>query len=163
MKPENSAFRAQPRGEGVNSGLLFIFPPSCSSPQVCRHNGGQTQHPDHRVGAPGQEEVHVFGAGMTMMIRVSVTLHLIRIKLQVQKGRSLYHGTFDASSRSYRADGALASTVPGQHLYLYLGQCYVTTYELTRKFVADTARAHRQVAVKLVARPLSCPEHHGAH
>ena len=41
MKPENSVSEPS-QEEKVWTLISFIFPPSCSSPQVSRHNGGQT-------------------------------------------------------------------------------------------------------------------------
>ncbi|XP_017650276.1 solute carrier family 25 member 44 isoform X6 [Nannospalax galili] len=53
-----------------------------------------------------KKKFYVFGVAMTMMIRVSVyPFTLIRTRLQVQKGKSLYHGTFDAFVKILKADG----------------------------------------------------------
>nr|BAG61638.1 unnamed protein product [Homo sapiens] len=53
-----------------------------------------------------KKKFYVFGVAMTMMIRVSVyPFTLIRTRLQVQKGKSLYHGTFDAFIKILQADG----------------------------------------------------------
>ena len=82
-----------------------------------------------------KKKFYVFGVAMTMMIRVSVyPFTLIRTRLQVQKGKSLYHGTFDAFIKILRADG-VAGLYRGflvNTFTLISGQCYVTTYELTR-------------------------------
>ncbi|KAL4674158.1 hypothetical protein H8959_018092 [Pygathrix nigripes] len=45
----------RPRGLGLEFASDAAEPPE--SEKVFRHHGGQTQHPDHRVGTPGQEEV----------------------------------------------------------------------------------------------------------
>ncbi|XP_035925868.1 solute carrier family 25 member 44 isoform X2 [Halichoerus grypus] len=87
-----------------------------------------------------KKKFYVFGVAMTMMIRVSVyPFTLIRTRLQVQRGKSLYHGTFDAFIKILRADGVtgLYRGFLVNTFTLISGQCYVTTYELTRKFVAD--------------------------
>ncbi|XP_075463931.1 solute carrier family 25 member 44 isoform X4 [Ascaphus truei] len=86
-----------------------------------------------------KKKFYVFGFFMTMLIRVSVyPFTLIRTRLQVQKGKSMYNGTFDAFLKIVRTEG-------GAGLYrgflvntftLISGQCYVTTYELTRKYVS---------------------------
>ncbi|XP_053560607.1 solute carrier family 25 member 44 [Bombina bombina] len=87
-----------------------------------------------------KKKFYVFGVCMTMMIRVSVyPFTLIRTRLQVQKGKSLYNGTFDAFVKILRTEGA-----PGFYrgflvntFTLFSGQCYVTTYELTRRYVSN--------------------------
>ncbi|XP_021571398.1 solute carrier family 25 member 44 isoform X2 [Carlito syrichta] len=92
-----------------------------------------------------KKKFYVFGVAMTMMIRVSVyPFTLIRTRLQVQKGKSLYHGTFDAFIKILRADGVtgLYRGFLVNTFTLISGQCYVTTYELTRKFVADYSQSN---------------------
>ncbi|GCB85615.1 hypothetical protein scyTo_0026339 [Scyliorhinus torazame] len=87
-----------------------------------------------------KRKFYMFGVFMTMAIRVSVyPFTLIRTRLQVQKGKSLYSGTFDAFAKILRAE-----SIPGLYrgflvntFTLISGQCYVTTYELTRKYVAQ--------------------------
>ncbi|XP_025050811.1 solute carrier family 25 member 44 isoform X2 [Alligator sinensis] len=86
-----------------------------------------------------KKKFYVFGICMTMMIRVSVyPFTLIRTRLQVQKGKSLYNGTFDAFVKILRTEGAsgLYRGFLVNTFTLISGQCYVTTYELTRKYVA---------------------------
>ncbi|XP_030043899.1 solute carrier family 25 member 44 [Microcaecilia unicolor] len=86
-----------------------------------------------------KKKFYVFGVCMTMMIRVSIyPFTLIRTRLQVQKGKSLYNGTFDAFLKILRTEGAtgLYRGFLVNTLTLFSGQCYVTTYELTRKFVS---------------------------
>ncbi|XP_067837613.1 solute carrier family 25 member 44-like, partial [Heptranchias perlo] len=87
-----------------------------------------------------KRKFYVFGVCMTMMIRVSVyPFTLIRTRLQVQKGKSLYGGTFDAFVKILRTEG-VAGFYRGflvNTFTLISGQCYVTTYELTRKYVAQ--------------------------
>ncbi|XP_056402131.1 solute carrier family 25 member 44 [Hyla sarda] len=86
-----------------------------------------------------KKKFYVFGVCMTMMIRVSVyPFTLIRTRLQVQKGKSFYNGTFDAFVKIVRTEGA-AGLYRGflvNTFTLISGQCYVTTYELTRKYVS---------------------------
>ncbi|XP_044128816.1 solute carrier family 25 member 44 [Bufo gargarizans] len=86
-----------------------------------------------------KKKFYVFGVCMTMIIRVSVyPFTLIRTRLQVQKGKSLYNGTFDAFVKILRSEGA-AGLYRGflvNTFTLISGQCYVTTYELTRKYVS---------------------------
>ncbi|XP_065516204.1 solute carrier family 25 member 44 isoform X1 [Lathamus discolor] len=86
-----------------------------------------------------KRKFYVLGICMTMMIRVSVyPFTLIRTRLQVQKGKSLYKGTFDAFGKILRTEGT-AGLYRGflvNTFTLISGQCYVTTYELTRKYVS---------------------------
>ncbi|XP_006000341.1 solute carrier family 25 member 44 isoform X1 [Latimeria chalumnae] len=86
-----------------------------------------------------KRKFYVLGLCMTMMIRVSVyPFTLIRTRLQVQKGKSFYTGTFDAFCKILRSEG-MAGLYRGllmNSFTLISGQCYVTTYELTRKYVS---------------------------
>ncbi|KAJ7416548.1 Solute carrier family 25 member 44 [Willisornis vidua] len=113
-----------------------------------------------------KRKFYVFGICMTMMIRVSVyPFTLIRTRLQVQKGKSLYNGTFDAFVKILRTEGT-AGLYRGflvNTFTLISGQCYVTTYELTRKYVS---RYNNNNAVKslvaggsasLVAQSITVP------
>ncbi|XP_043935688.1 solute carrier family 25 member 44 isoform X2 [Protopterus annectens] len=87
-----------------------------------------------------KQKFYVFGLGITMMMRVSVyPFTLIRTRLQVQKGKSLYTGTFDALFKILRAEGitGLYRGFLVNTFTLISGQCYVTTYELTRKYVSQ--------------------------
>ncbi|XP_069597000.1 solute carrier family 25 member 44-like [Ranitomeya imitator] len=87
-----------------------------------------------------KKKFYVFGVRMTMMIWVSVyPFTLIRTRLQVQKGKNLYNGTFDAFVKIQRSGGA-AGLYRGflvNTFTLNSGQCYVTTYEVTRKYVSQ--------------------------
>ncbi|XP_036045837.1 solute carrier family 25 member 44 isoform X3 [Onychomys torridus] len=113
-----------------------------------------------------KKKFYVFGVAMTMMIRVSMyPFTLIRTRLQVQKGKSLYHGTFDAFVKILRADG-VAGLYRGflvNTFTLFSGQCYVTTYELTRKFVADYSQSNTVKSLvaggsaSLVAQSITVP------
>lgn len=86
-----------------------------------------------------KRKFYSFGVFMTMAIRATVyPATLIRTRLQVQRGKSLYSGTFDAFFKILRAEGV-------QGLYrgfmvntftLISGQAYITTYELVRKYVS---------------------------
>ncbi|XP_069796449.1 leucine-rich repeat-containing protein 71-like isoform X2 [Narcine bancroftii] len=97
-----------------------------------------------------KRKFYLFGLLMTMVIRLSIyPFTLIRTRLQVQKGKSLYSGTFDAFGKILRSEGP-AGLYRGflvNTFTLISGQCYVTTYELTRKYVA---RYHSSNAVKSV-------------
>ncbi|XP_001374602.1 solute carrier family 25 member 44 isoform X2 [Monodelphis domestica] len=87
-----------------------------------------------------KKKFYVFGLAMTMIIRISVyPFTLIRTRLQIQKGKSHYQGTFDAFVKILRTDGVLGfyRGFMVNTLTLVSGQCYVTTYELTRRFVSQ--------------------------
>uniref|UniRef100_A0A8C5JWH2 Solute carrier family 25, member 44 n=1 Tax=Jaculus jaculus TaxID=51337 RepID=A0A8C5JWH2_JACJA len=113
-----------------------------------------------------KRKFYVLGVAMTMVIRVSVyPFTLIRTRLQVQKGKSLYHGTFDAFVKILRADGVtgLYRGFLVNTFTLISGQCYVTTYELTRKFVADYSQSNTVKSLvaggsaSLVAQSITVP------
>ncbi|XP_044305183.1 solute carrier family 25 member 44 isoform X2 [Varanus komodoensis] len=113
-----------------------------------------------------KKKFYVFGICMTMMIRVSVyPFTLIRTRLQVQKGKSHYNGTFDAFVKILRAEGA-AGLYRGflvNTFTLISGQCYVTTYELTRKYVSRYSSSNTVKSVvaggsaSLVAQSITVP------
>ncbi|XP_059815459.1 solute carrier family 25 member 44-like isoform X1 [Hypanus sabinus] len=87
-----------------------------------------------------KRKFYIFGVLMTMGIRLSIyPFTLIRTRLQVQKGKRLYTGTFDAFAKILQAEG-ISGLYRGflvNTFTLISGQCYVTTYELTRKYVAQ--------------------------
>ncbi|XP_073423009.1 solute carrier family 25 member 44 [Dendrobates tinctorius] len=113
-----------------------------------------------------KKKFYVFGVCMTMMIRVSVyPFTLIRTRLQVQKGKSLYNGTFDAFVKILRSEGA-AGLYRGflvNTFTLISGQCYVTTYELTRKYVSQYSSSNTVKSLvaggsaSLVAQSITVP------
>lgn len=113
-----------------------------------------------------KKKFYVFGVCMTMMIRVSVyPFTLIRTRLQVQKGKSLYNGTFDAFVKIVRSEGA-AGLYRGflvNTFTLISGQCYVTTYELTRKYLSGYSSSNTVKSLvaggsaSLVAQSITVP------
>lgn len=77
---------------------------------------------------------------MTMTIRATVyPATLIRTRLQVQRGKSLYSGTFDAFFKILQAEGVrgLYRGFMVNTFTLISGQAYITTYELVRKYVSQ--------------------------
>ncbi|XP_057185387.1 solute carrier family 25 member 44a [Triplophysa rosa] len=86
-----------------------------------------------------KRKFYSLGVFMTMTTRATVyPFTLIRTRLQVQKGKSLYNGTFDAFCKILKAEG-----MPGLYrgfmvnsFTLISGQAYITTYELVRKYVS---------------------------
>ncbi|XP_067881554.1 solute carrier family 25 member 44-like [Heterodontus francisci] len=113
-----------------------------------------------------KRKFYMFGVFMTMAIRVSVyPFTLIRTRLQVQKGKSLYSGTFDAFAKILRAEG-ISGLYRGflvNTFTLISGQCYVTTYELTRKYVAQYSNSNTVKSLiagssaSLVAQSITVP------
>ncbi|KTF79734.1 hypothetical protein cypCar_00016228 [Cyprinus carpio] len=80
-----------------------------------------------------KRKFYSFGVFMTMAIRTTVyPATLIRTRLQVQKGKSLYTGTYDAFRKILRADGlrGLYRGFMVTTFTLISGQAYITTYEL---------------------------------
>ncbi|XP_034015985.1 solute carrier family 25 member 44-like isoform X2 [Thalassophryne amazonica] len=99
-----------------------------------------------------KKKFYLFGVFMTMTIRATIyPANLIRTRLQVQKGKTLYKGTFDAFFKILRVEGV-------QGLYrgfmvntftLISGQAYITTYEVVRKYVSHYS--HDNTVKSLVA------------
>ncbi|KAF7668306.1 hypothetical protein LDENG_00019660 [Lucifuga dentata] len=87
-----------------------------------------------------KRKFYSFGVFMTMTIRATVyPATLIRTRLQVQRGKSLYSGTFDAFFRILRAEGVrgLYRGFMVNTFTLISGQAYITSYELVRKYVSQ--------------------------
>lgn len=86
-----------------------------------------------------KRKFYSFGIFMTMTIRATVyPATLIRTRLQVQRGRSMYNGTFDAFVKILRSEGVrgLYRGFLVNTFTLISGQAYITTYELVRKYVS---------------------------
>ncbi|CAL8381271.1 unnamed protein product [Boreogadus saida] len=80
-----------------------------------------------------KRKFYSFGVFMTMSIRATVyPATLIRTRLQVQKGKSLYSGTFDAFFKILKREGVrgLYRGFMVNSFTLISGQAYITTYEL---------------------------------
>uniref|UniRef100_A0A8C6NS67 Solute carrier family 25 member 44b n=1 Tax=Nothobranchius furzeri TaxID=105023 RepID=A0A8C6NS67_NOTFU len=87
-----------------------------------------------------KRKFYSFGIFMTMTIRATVyPATLIRTRLQVQRGKSFYSGTFDAFFKILRAEGVrgLYRGFMVNTFTLISGQAYITTYELVRKYVSQ--------------------------
>lgn len=87
-----------------------------------------------------KKKFYSFGVFMTMAIRATVyPATLIRTRLQVQRGKSLYSGTFDAFFKILRTEGVrgLYRGFMVNTFTLISGQAYITTYELVRKYVSQ--------------------------
>ncbi|CAL8352390.1 unnamed protein product [Merluccius merluccius] len=99
-----------------------------------------------------KRKFYSFGVFMTMSIRATVyPATLIRTRLQVQKGKSLYGGTFDAFFKILRREGArgLYRGFMVNSFTLISGQAYITTYELVRRYVSNYT--HDNTVKSLVA------------
>lgn len=113
-----------------------------------------------------KRKFYSLGVFMTLTTRATVyPASLIRTRLQVQKGKALYSGTFDAFCKILRAEGV-------QGLYrgfmvntftLISGQAYITTYELVRKYVSQYSPSNTVKSVvaggvaSLVAQTITVP------
>ncbi|XP_061925223.1 solute carrier family 25 member 44-like isoform X2 [Entelurus aequoreus] len=87
-----------------------------------------------------KRKFYSFGVFITLSIRATVyPATLIRTRLQVQRGKSLYSGTFDAFVKILRAEGVrgLYRGFMVNTFTIISGQAYITTYELVRKYVSN--------------------------
>ncbi|XP_014353838.1 solute carrier family 25 member 44a [Latimeria chalumnae] len=87
-----------------------------------------------------KKKFYTLGFFMTMAIRATVyPATLIRTRLQVQKGKSIYNGTFDAFFKILRSEGVrgLYRGFLVNTFTIISGQSYITTYELVRKCVSN--------------------------
>ncbi|XP_060709720.1 solute carrier family 25 member 44a [Hemiscyllium ocellatum] len=92
-----------------------------------------------------KKKFYCIGVLMTLSLRLTVyPAALIRTRLQVQKGKSYYHGTFDAFIKILRAEGirGLYRGFLVNTLTLISGQGYITTYELVRVYVANYSNSN---------------------
>ncbi|XP_036432463.1 solute carrier family 25 member 44a isoform X1 [Colossoma macropomum] len=86
-----------------------------------------------------KRKFYSLGVFMTLTTRATVyPFTLIRTRLQVQKGKSLYNGTFDAFFKILKVEGVrgLYRGFMVNTFTLISGQAYITTYELVRKYVS---------------------------
>ncbi|TNN58820.1 Solute carrier family 25 member 44 [Liparis tanakae] len=113
-----------------------------------------------------KRKFYSFGVFMTMSIRATVyPATLIRTRLQVQRGKSLYGGTFDAFFKIVRAEGVrgLYRGFMVNTLTLVSGQAYITTYELVRKYTSQYSDSNTVKslvaggAASLVAQSITVP------
>lgn len=82
-----------------------------------------------------KKKFYVFGPTLFFGIRaVLYPPNLIKTRLQVQKKRSMYKGTFDAFRNIVKQEGirGLYKGYMVSNFSLLSGQCYITTYELMR-------------------------------
>ncbi|XP_026993004.1 solute carrier family 25 member 44b [Tachysurus fulvidraco] len=90
-----------------------------------------------------KRKFYSFGVFMTMTIRATVyPAMLIRTRLQVQKGKTLYSGTYDAFRKILSAEG-IRGFYRGfmvNTFTLISGQAYITTYEVVRKYVSKYSK-----------------------
>lgn len=86
-----------------------------------------------------KRKFYSLGVLMTLTTRATVyPFSLIRTRLQVQKGKALYSGTFDAFCKILRREGmrGLYRGFMINTFTLVSGQAYITTYELVRRYVS---------------------------
>lgn len=113
-----------------------------------------------------KRKFYSLGVFMTLTTRATVyPASLIRTRLQVQKGKSLYSGTFDALCKILRTEGVrgLYRGFMVNTLTLIAGQGYITTYELVRKYVNQYSPSNTVKSVvaggmaSLVAQTITVP------
>ncbi|XP_048376430.1 solute carrier family 25 member 44a [Stegostoma tigrinum] len=92
-----------------------------------------------------KKKFYCIGVLMTLSLRLTVyPAALIRTRLQIQKGKSHYHGTFDAFLKILQTEGirGLYRGFLVNTLTLISGQGYITTYELVRVYVANYSNSN---------------------
>uniref|UniRef100_A0A3Q1J787 Solute carrier family 25 member 44a n=1 Tax=Anabas testudineus TaxID=64144 RepID=A0A3Q1J787_ANATE len=113
-----------------------------------------------------KRKFYSLGVFMTLTTRATVyPASLIRTRLQVQKGKSLYSGTFDAFCKVLRSEGVfgLYRGFMVNTFTLVAGQAYITTYELVRKYVSHYSPSNTVKSVvaggaaSLVAQTITVP------
>ncbi|XP_043981390.1 solute carrier family 25 member 44a [Gambusia affinis] len=113
-----------------------------------------------------KKKFYSLGVFMTLTTRVTVyPASLIRTRLQVQKGKAVYSGTFDAFCKILRTEGVrgLYRGFMINTFTLVSGQAYITTYELVRKYVSHYSPSNTVKSVvaggaaSLVAQTITVP------
>ncbi|XP_061750593.1 solute carrier family 25 member 44a [Nerophis ophidion] len=109
-----------------------------------------------------------YSLGLLMTLTTRATVYpasLIRTRLQVQKGKTLYSGTADAFCKILRSEGVrgLYRGFMVNTFTLLSGQAYITTYELARKYVSQYSASNTLKSVvaggaaSLVAQTITVP------
>ncbi|XP_055011551.1 solute carrier family 25 member 44a [Boleophthalmus pectinirostris] len=113
-----------------------------------------------------KRKFYSLGVFMTLTTRATVyPFSLIRTRLQVQKGKSLYNGTFDAFCKILKSEGicGLYRGFMVNTFTLVSGQAYITTYELVRKYVSNYSQDNTVKSIfaggaaSLVAQTITIP------
>lgn len=113
-----------------------------------------------------KKKFYSLGVFMTLTTRATVyPFSVIRTRLQVQKGKTLYTGTFDAFCKILRTEGiqGLYRGFMVNTFTLIAGQAYITTYELVRKYVSNYSQSNTVKslvaggAASLVAQTITVP------
>ncbi|XP_008409417.1 solute carrier family 25 member 44a [Poecilia reticulata] len=113
-----------------------------------------------------KRKFYSLGVFMTLTTRATVyPASLIRTRLQVQKGKAMYSGTFDAFCKILRTEGVrgLYRGFMINTFTLVSGQAYITTYELVRKYVSHYSPSNTVKSVvaggaaSLVAQTITVP------
>ncbi|XP_054896141.1 solute carrier family 25 member 44a [Poeciliopsis prolifica] len=113
-----------------------------------------------------KRKFYSLGVFMTLTTRATVyPFSLIRTRLQVQKGKAVYSGTFDAFCKILRTEGVrgLYRGFMINTFTLVSGQAYITTYELVRKYVSHYSPSNTVKSVvaggaaSLVAQTITVP------
>ncbi|MED6285077.1 hypothetical protein CHARACLAT_025625 [Characodon lateralis] len=113
-----------------------------------------------------KRKFYSLGVFMTLTTRATVyPASLIRTRLQLQKGKALYSGTFDAFFKILRTEGVrgLYRGFMVNTFNLVSGQAYITTYELVRKYVSHYSPSNTVKSVvaggaaSLVAQTITVP------
>ncbi|KAJ0029062.1 hypothetical protein NQD34_004059 [Periophthalmus magnuspinnatus] len=113
-----------------------------------------------------KRKFYSLGVFMTLTTRATVyPFSLIRTRLQVQKGKSLYSGTFDAFCKILKSEGicGLYRGFMVNTFTLVSGQAYITTYELVRKYVSNYSQDNTVKSIiaggaaSLVAQTITIP------
>ena len=115
---------------------IFVMEEDERKGKTAGHQQQQTRQLQH-ISWEELDKQKYFTIGPALMLGVRLLVFppmLIRTRLQVQKGHSLYTGTMDAFRKIYRLDGArgLYKGFMTSNLTLISGQIYVSTLELTR-------------------------------
>ncbi|CAL9696631.1 unnamed protein product [Knipowitschia caucasica] len=113
-----------------------------------------------------KRKFYSLGVFMTLTTRATVyPFSLIRTRLQVQKGKSLYSGTADAFCKILKSEGVcgLYRGFMVNTFTLISGQAYITTYELVRKYVSNYSQDNMVKSIvaggsaSLVAQTITVP------
>ncbi|XP_006815419.1 solute carrier family 25 member 44-like isoform X1 [Saccoglossus kowalevskii] len=107
-----------------------------------------------------------YGFGFSIMMGIRAGIYptiLVKTRLQVQKHDTFYKGTWDAFKKIIRYEGmrGLYRGFMVNAFTVFSGQCYITTYELTRTKLAHCSNFTRSFvaggAASLIAQSITVP------
>lgn len=112
-----------------------------------------------------KKKYYLYGASMQLSVRLFIyPPMLVKTRLQLQRGKNVYKGTYDAIKKIFRYEGGIRGFYKGfgiTTLFIFSGQVYISVYELVRKNLIGyndvTKSAMAGVGASLAAQTITVP------